>query len=113
MSATTKIEFGDFQTPLALAQEVCTLLVQRNVEAATVIEPTCGVGAFLSAAGEAFPKARLMGWDINRDYVERTKSALKQTAAGNWPGRTWFSTFARIGDSSTLKLSVRISGVPA
>ncbi len=82
MSATAKIEFGDFQTPLALAREVCSLLVQREVEADAVLEPTCGVGAFLSAAGEAFPKARLLGWDINRDYVEQTKSALRQSGAG-------------------------------
>src|SRR6266699_712650 len=82
MSATAKIEFGDFQTPLALAQEICSLLVQRNVEAATIIEPTCGAGAFLSAASESFPKSRLLGWDINPDYVEQTKSALKQLGAG-------------------------------
>ncbi|HMP08212.1 MAG TPA: hypothetical protein PJ982_17830, partial [Lacipirellulaceae bacterium] len=30
----------------------------------------------------AFPKSRLMGWDINPDYVEQTKTALKQAGAG-------------------------------
>jgi hypothetical protein len=81
MKRNAKIEFGDFQTPPALAREVCSLLVQQGVEADAVLEPTCGVGAFLSAATEAFPKARLLGWDINRDYVEQTKSALKQSGA--------------------------------
>ena len=78
MKQNAKVEFGDFQTPLALAREVCSpLLVHQGVEADAVLEPTCGVDAFLSAAREAFPKARLLGWDINRDYVEQTKSALK------------------------------------
>jgi hypothetical protein len=82
MKQKAKIEFGDFQTPLGLAKEVCSLLIQQGVAADAVLEPTCGVGAFLSAAGEAFPMARLLGWDINRDYVEQTKSALKQSGAG-------------------------------
>jgi hypothetical protein len=80
MKANAKIEFGDFQTPLALAHEVVSLLVQHGVNADTVLEPTCGVGAFLVAAGEAFPKARLLGWDINPNYVAQTKAAL--TKAG-------------------------------
>jgi len=50
-----------FKTPLALAREVCSLLVQRGIKADAVLEPTCGVGAFLNAAAEAFPKARLLG----------------------------------------------------
>ena len=33
MKTNAKIEFGDFQTPLALAREVCSLLVQQGVEA--------------------------------------------------------------------------------
>ncbi len=81
MKTSVKIEFGDFQTPLALAREVCLLLVQQGVEANTILEPTCGVGAFLVAGAEAFPKARLLGWDINRDYVEKTLSALAQAGA--------------------------------
>ena len=77
MKAEAKIEFGDFQTPLALAQEVCSLLVQRGEVMDTILEPTCGVGAFLVSAGEVFPNAKLLGWDINPDYVEQAKSALE------------------------------------
>jgi len=81
MKASAKIEFGDFQTPLELARQVSTLLVQSGVRADTVLEPTCGVGAFLIAAGEAFPKARLLGRDINADYVAQTRSALLKAGA--------------------------------
>jgi hypothetical protein len=82
MKMNAKIEFGDFQTPLELAREVCALLVRQAVVPDLVVEPTCGVGAFLVAAAEVFPKARLHGWDINRDYVERTEKALADTGAG-------------------------------
>ena len=81
MKTRAKIEFGDFQTPLPLAREVCSLLVRQGVNADTVLEPTCGIGAFLVAAGEAFPKARLLGWDINSDYVEQAKSGLAESGA--------------------------------
>lgn len=76
MKTSVKIEFGDFQTPLGLSREVCSLLIEQGVVANTVLEPTCGVGAFLVAAGEAFPKAKLLGWDINPDYVEQARAAL-------------------------------------
>jgi len=80
MNARSKVEFGDFQTPLALAREVCSLLAAQGIEANSIVEPTCGVGAFLMAAAESFPKARLLGWDINADYVRQAESAL--AAAG-------------------------------
>ncbi len=83
MKTNAKIEFGDFQTPLALAREVCSLLVQQGVEANAILEPTCGVGAFLVAAAEAFTTARLLGWDINHDYVKQANSALAQAGASN------------------------------
>jgi len=81
MKRSAKIEFGDFQTPLALAREVCSLLIQQGVVANTVLEPTCGVGAFLVAAADAFPKASLRGWDINPAYVEQSKSALERVGS--------------------------------
>ncbi|MBI2924120.1 MAG: SAM-dependent methyltransferase [Verrucomicrobia bacterium] len=81
MKTNARIEFGDFQTPLALAQEVSSLLIQQGLSPDTVLEPTCGLGAFLVAAAEAFPKARLLGWDINPDYVAQAKSALVQSGA--------------------------------
>jgi hypothetical protein len=81
MRTSSRVEFGDFQTPLGLAREVSSLLVAQRVEADWVFEPTCGVGAFLVAAAEAFPKARLLGWDINRDYVWQAEAALAQAGA--------------------------------
>jgi hypothetical protein len=81
MKTNSKVEFGDFQTPLVLARAVSSFLVQQGVKAKTVLEPTCGVGSFLVAASESFPKARLLGWDINPKYVTQAKSALAEAGA--------------------------------
>ena len=83
MSAHAKIEFGDFQTPPVLAAEVCALLKRQGVEPDSIIEPTCGTGAFLVAAAEMFPKAILSGWDINADYVKQARVVLKNAHAAN------------------------------
>jgi hypothetical protein len=81
MKLNAKVEFGDFQTPVELAREICALLVRQAVEADLVVEPTCGVGAFLVAAAEIFPKARLYGWDINHEYIKQTEKALADAGA--------------------------------
>lgn len=83
MKTSAKIEFGDFQTPLPLAREVCALLKSQSVPADVVIEPTCGLGSFLQAAAENYPKARLFGFDINHVYVATTARLLKALGAGN------------------------------
>src|SRR5438105_1443457 len=65
-----KIEYGDFQTPPALADEVCSLLHRLDVCPRTIIEPACGEGSFLEAAARVFgTKAEYFGFDINPDYI--------------------------------------------
>lgn len=68
--AQKKVEFGDFQTPLGLAQRVCARLTTLGVSPDVVLEPTCGVGAFVLAAITAFPRATIHGYEINSDYLE-------------------------------------------
>jgi len=82
MKSNAKIEFGDFQTPLVLAREICGLLREQNFVPDVVLEPTCGMGAFLVSAAEAFPQASLRGWDINPEYVEQSKTKLALAGAG-------------------------------
>lgn len=81
MRSNAKVEFGDFQTPQALANQVCALLARRQIVPDFVLEPTCGVGSFLVAAAHSFSRAQLFGWDINGDYVEKTRAALRQAGA--------------------------------
>jgi hypothetical protein len=80
MKSAAKVQFGDFQTPLALARRVCARLQARHTVPATIVEPTCGQGAFLIAAAEAFPQAELRGFEINPDHLD---TAHKQLASTN------------------------------
>ena len=75
-----KQEFGDFQTPTGLALEVCSLLLEQAIAPTSVLEPTCGVGSFISASLQTFPTIRkAVGIDINHRYVERAKHALSES----------------------------------
>ena len=72
-----KKEYGDFQTPLSLARRVAALVQQEERHAGTIVEPTCGLGAFLQAAAERFGKSpKYWGFDVNADYVEAANTAL-------------------------------------
>jgi len=78
-----QIEFGDFQTPRALAARVCKVLAGRGVNPASIVEPTCGEGTFLIAAIEEFPEARsALGLEINPLYAARAESALSGREGG-------------------------------
>lgn len=69
-------QFGDFQTPAALADEVCRLLAAQDFRPATIVEPTCGQGAFVHAALAHFPDAEVVGVEINPQYVAQLRSSL-------------------------------------
>lgn len=65
----SQVEYGDWQTPYALAEQVCEV-VRQWIKPDVVIEPNCGKGAFLQAAMQAFPRAeRFWGADICEEYV--------------------------------------------
>ena len=83
MKSSNKVEFGDFQTPIGLAREVCELLVRLGEQPGVVLEPTVGRGAFLLAAAKAFPDATLRGLDINPDYVQLACAALETAGAAS------------------------------
>jgi len=79
VSASHRVEFGDFQTPAALANRVADLLRARGLQPRTVLEPTCGVGAFVDAALSRFADAMVVACDINPEYVRVT--SLKASAS--------------------------------
>jgi hypothetical protein len=87
-----QVTFGDWQTPNELATAVTAFLVARyGFAPATVVEPTCGTGAFLRAAEGTWPDATLVGFDVNPEYVAQSRRGLEgaHVAAlnffqGNW-----------------------------
>ena len=70
LSRKVQIEYGDFQTPIDLADDVCQKLTELNIQPDVIIEPTCGLGAFVEAAAESFPSARkIIGVEINPSHL--------------------------------------------
>ena len=76
-----RIEFGDWQTPLALAKDTIRVIARSLPMApATIVEPSCGTGSFLTAAATVFPNAALHGVDVNRAHVARARASLGERA---------------------------------
>lgn len=76
-STSATKEFGDFQTPAALAERVCELCRHLKLEPAAILEPNCGHGQLLAAGMAAFPGCqRFVGSDINPDYVRMARERL-------------------------------------
>ncbi|EFX92279.1 putative modification methylase NspV [Actinobacillus ureae ATCC 25976] len=78
-----KKEFGDFQTPDYFAIQVCEKLKNIGINADSIIEPTCGVGAFVIASRKIFPDAEIFGYEINKDYVEILDNKLSSIGNTN------------------------------
>lgn len=67
-----KVEYGDFQTPLELAETVCQQLINLGINPDIIIEPTCGIGNFIETATYLFPSAsKIVGFEINQHYLEQ------------------------------------------
>lgn len=76
------VEFGDFQTPYDLAYKATRIIGGLGVVPRTILEPTCGKGAFLFAALDIFPYAKkIIGIDINRSHI----ASIKQKIAAENP----------------------------
>lgn len=74
MKSASKVEFGDFQTPPSLADAVCTLLLRQGVTPSRIIEPTCGVGAFVGAAQRAYPDIPIAAFELNPAYASTARN---------------------------------------
>ncbi len=73
--------YGDFQTPEELALQVCRRLHDLGMRPDTVVEPTCGVGAFVLAAAQSFPAAKnIFGFEINPDHLDTLSARLSGVA---------------------------------
>lgn len=68
-------ELGDWQTPDALARAALGRIARIDSDSpATILEPTCGKGAFLAVAAARFPESRLVGFEIRPDYAESARA---------------------------------------
>jgi hypothetical protein len=75
-------EFGDWQTPLDLAQAALARVAKLGGPVpAVVVEPTCGEGSFLVAAAGEYERARLLGYEIKEPYVNAARAQLPPSRA--------------------------------
>jgi hypothetical protein len=74
-TSSSRVEFGDFQTPTDLAREVCELM-SRSIDPASIIEPTCGIGAFLISSACTFPEAQTLGIEINPHHIAELQKRI-------------------------------------
>ena len=99
---SSKIEYGDFQTPPALAKRVCGLIASFGFRPAAVVEPSCGEGAFLAAAAEAFPRATLYGCERNRRYADvagrRLPGSRLRVDTADFFSHDWSATLEAFAD---------------
>jgi hypothetical protein len=74
---TVQKEFGDFQTPLNLAENIVSLVEEICGKPSRVIEPTAGLGSFLEAAYRKWGKqVDYQGYEINESYVSQARERL-------------------------------------
>ena len=74
-----QIEYGDFQTPLDLAKRICKKLSALGVTPDIIIEPTCGIGAFVEASANQFEDAKqIIGIEVNNTYLDETKRRIQR-----------------------------------
>ncbi|MCJ0893688.1 SAM-dependent methyltransferase [Rhodococcus sp. ARC_M5] len=60
-------EFGDFQTPIELARALVNTLPRQRWT--RILEPTCGVGNFLSVMAQSHPEAERVGIEVQPEYA--------------------------------------------
>lgn len=84
-----KVSYGDWQTPISLAQKVCHAHILKYGDPDIVIEPTCGLGAFVLSALEIFPNvSEIHALEINNKYTNTLKYRLLSRAL-SIPYRKW------------------------
>lgn len=106
-----RIEFGDFQTPPLLARRVVDFLTSRGLKPRSVLEPTCGLGAFVEASLAAFTDSTtITAFDVNADYVQKT-AALDGLAStrgrldckvANFFAHDWLATLVSLPEPTVI-----------
>lgn len=74
-----RVEFGDWQTPSTLAEQVCSLLSKQGLRPASIVEPTCGVGAFVLAGLETFKETvKILAVEIDKSYADTLEQSIQE-----------------------------------
>ncbi len=76
-----RISYGDWQTPRSLAEKICDIHLSKYGCPDIVIEPTCGLGAFVFSALKRFQNLKeIYAIEINRQYTSELKLSILRNA---------------------------------
>lgn len=72
-----RVSYGDWQTPISLAEKICERHASKYGNPDIVIEPTCGLGTFIFSALAKFPNlSEIYALEINHQYIIKLKYNL-------------------------------------
>ena len=74
-------EFGDFQTPLALTNQIIALLSRQKKTWQRVLEPTCGIGNFISSVllNPQLNVHEIQAIEIQTDHIKQAETLINQS----------------------------------
>lgn len=101
LSGRRRIEFGDWQTPDDLADEALARVLSCLPAAPrSVLEPTCGQGAFVCAARRRLPEAELVGYEIDPAHasVAAARCASARVQVADFFATDWEREIASLAD---------------
>lgn len=101
VSKSTVIEYGDYQTPMGLAHQICNFIARLGLPPSSIVEPTCGSGNFLVACEKLFDQlVHTVGFDINPQYVDHAQKRVPRATitAANFFELDWNTTLDRLPD---------------
>lgn len=79
-----RVSYGDWQTPASLAEKICDIHLSKYGSPDIVIEPTCGLGAFVLSALKKFKNVKeIYAIEINRQYTTELKLKILLNALGS------------------------------
>jgi hypothetical protein len=77
LEAAERRRRGEYFTPQPLVEGVLSLALPLiTAGPVTVVDPACGDGAFLLAASQALPRARLYGLELQREHARAARERL-------------------------------------
>jgi len=114
---SSRREYGDYQTPLALTDKICAYLVNNDISPTVLIEPTFGKGSFLISGIKYFSNLEsIYGVEIYEPYVWFSKFRILQFALKNrefnkpkirlYNQDVYEFDFQRIADSAQNNLAI-------
>lgn len=81
---TVREDYGDWQTSYEFAKSVCLYLKNRGITPDVIVEPTCGVGNFITAAIDVFDTVKeVYGIEISQKYIDQTEQKLQKYQNNN------------------------------